>query len=252
MKQALFLSVLGLMLLVWGCQKELNFDDTTITGRNCTGCDYFPVCDSSLNKYLDSTEIGVDTSFQYTRIFGDTTISSEKYFKLTNIDAFGAGSYYRCTPTVHKQLTNLVSGLLSDINIDSIINSFLPPGTPSIPPITIPSSIITRPLKLDANAGDIWNDTIVTFTINPLLPKAALLIENKMLQKNITHNVLGVNYNNTIQVENSIKLAFPLISLPSLGFTTTTYYAKDFGIIQQKIVSMGEVILSRKLVSFRK
>jgi hypothetical protein len=246
MKFRLYIALLFAFILMGisiSCQKELNFDGQPGgTPKVCISCSYLPVCDSSVYTYIDSTAQGIDTNRSVVRLLGDSVVEGLTYNRVSTLGFFGQGVLYNCDAQTYKVYLNLV-GLGFDFQdlIDSLAGGLpIPPGL-----ITPPQQLLTTILKVNESAGATWKDIILKPTI-PLI-NLEVAINHTLIRKDFTHQVLGKNYPNTIEIYSVIGLkGSPPI--PSAEFLTLRiFYARGVGIVEGRLVTNGVPTTVRKL-----
>ena len=243
-----FATLLLLVILV-GCQKEIDWSEKA-ANRNCISCEYLPVCDSLLYRYVDSAANRVDTLDNRMAILGDSTIKGKRFYKVSGFATFNTGLYANCDGGDYRLLFPL-SAL--GINVDSLVNDLVQSlGLPfPIPPslLNIPKTVQTSVLKSTLPVNAAWTDTIYNLSVPPLLSLFAGL-EYKILEKGIQRKVFQKTYNNVMHVQSNIKLVSPLFNLP-LNFTIDYFFAKDVGIVEVQISNAGVVQRTLKLYSYQ-
>ena len=127
-----FLYPVFVLLIFLSCKKEYSYEGGLY--RKCIGCEYLPLCDSSVFVYVDSANT-VDTLPGVVRVGNDTTINGIKYNHVTGFAAFPTGLLYNCDGGDYKTILDLVSlGINGDSLVQVLLGTIqlpfpLPPGT---------------------------------------------------------------------------------------------------------------------------
>lgn len=232
-------------LIFLSCQKEIDWS-TPVAAKRCVSCEYLPVCDSSLYRYVDSTNGRVDTLENKMAILGDSTIGGKKFNKVAGFATFSTPLFANCDGGDYRLLFP-ISAL--GINVDSLVAGLL--GGLPIPPnlLNIPQTVQTSILKSNAAVNATWTDTIYNVSLPPLFSLFAGL-ESKIVSKGGSRTVFQKTYTNVIQVNTQIKVVSPLINLP-LGFSIDYFFAKDVGIVEVQVSNAGAVTRRLQLFSYK-
>src|SRR5205809_280809 len=96
-----------IFLLIAGCKKEYSYEGGGVY-RKCVGCEYLPLCDSSVFVYVDSSNT-VDTLTGVVRVGSDTSVDGTKYSHVTGFAAFPDGLLYNCDGGNYKTILDISS-----------------------------------------------------------------------------------------------------------------------------------------------
>src|SRR5215211_3500412 len=107
----------ALVIFFAGCKKEYSYEGGV--QRKCIGCEYLPLCDSSVFVYVDSSNT-IDTLTGIVRVGRDTSIDGTSYSHVTGFVAFPDGLLYNCDGGNYKTILDISS---FGINIDSIVQA---------------------------------------------------------------------------------------------------------------------------------
>jgi len=247
-RQLYFVAIL--FLLVAGCKKEYSYEGGPGGFRKCVGCEYLPLCDSSVFVYVDSSN-AIDTLTGVVRVGTDTSIDGTKYSHVTGFAAFPDGLLYNCDGGNYKTILDISS---FGINVDSIVQALLqtiqlpipiPPGT-----IHVPNQFKTSFLKTSLPANGSWKDTLYNFGLPPLFSITAGL-EYKIVEKNVQRSEFQKNFTNVIHVSGKLYVASTLGNIPVPGFSVDYFFSKNVGIIEIQIYNNNALTRSTKLWSYK-
>jgi len=234
-----------LFILFTGCKKEYSYEGGGVY-RKCVGCEYLPLCDSSVFVYVDSSNT-IDTLTGVVRIGKDTSIDGTTYSHVTGFAAFPDGLLYNCDGGNYKTILDISS---FGINTDSIVQVLLqqvqlpipiPPGS-----IHIPNQYKTSFLRTSLPANGTWKDTLFNFGFPPLFSFTAAL-DYKIVEKNVQRAEFQKNFSNVIHVSGKLSVASTLGNIPVPGFSVDYFFAKGVGIIEIQIYNNGALTRQTKL-----
>lgn len=230
------------ILAVLACRKERSQEGANITGKRCIGCDYLPVCDSSIYRYTDSTSAGIDTFDNVVRILGDTMVAAVQFSKVSLPGILGDSLLYNCNAQEYRALINLAAlGLNAGAIADSLLGFPLPSGTiPAfgVMPVTL--------LKTTVDAGATWKDVLYKVS-NPLF-NVEVSMDAVLKEKGLSWMVAGKNYTDVMHVSMAVNLVMQTAPAESLA-NFDIYYAKGAGIIESRISDETGITLKRQLIS---
>ncbi len=214
--------------LLTACDKEYSTENGGTPGSGgggggttgCKSCVYQPWCDGSTYTYIDTSFGGsAATSTSTLDIVADTTIDGKVFSKTL---AEGNTSYHNCT----NGITTVIGYQLPATGgtVEKIVNTFL---------------------KENDAVGSTWTDNNVNGT------GQTVVYDYEIIAKGFNHTVLGVTYNDVIQVHQTSS-----IEVPILGNIVTSesdyYYARNIGLIESLITESltGTMVLHRVLQSY--
>jgi hypothetical protein len=180
--------------------------------------------------------------------YNDNGVSSE--VNMQNFETISGQSWIKFSDFFGSSMlgadVQLTAWLRRNVNEYIIRQSVIIPADDEIgfPQITFsPVNVIV--LKQQLNEGDTWVQTATqTLTIaGGTSSSETVTFNGKILSKDQTFSVGGVNYENVIHVR--------LDQISSLGSTSTQYwFARDIGLVKQLSTSEGQVITSWELISY--
>ena len=238
-----------LFLLLAGCKKEYSYEGGE-PYRKCVGCEYLPLCDSSVFVYVDSSNT-IDTLTGIVRVGTDTSIDGTKYSHVTGFAAFPDGLLYNCDGGNYKTILDISS---FGINVDSIVQALLqtiqlpipiPPGA-----IQVPNQFKTFFLKTALPANGTWKDTLFNFGLPPLLSFTAGL-EYRIVAKDVQRAEFQKNFTNVIHVSGKLFVASTFGNIPVPGFMVDYFFSKGVGIIEIQIGENGVMTRQTRLWSYK-
>jgi hypothetical protein len=94
-------TVILLVVLASACKKEYSYEGGNGISRKCVGCEYLPLCDSSVFVYVDSSNT-IDTLTGIVRVGTDSSIDGKTYSHVTGFAAFPTGSCIIATGEIIK------------------------------------------------------------------------------------------------------------------------------------------------------
>jgi hypothetical protein len=243
-------SFIFLVLLVTACKKEYSYEGGNGIPRKCVGCEYLPLCDSSVFVYVDSSNT-IDTLTGIVRVGSDSTIDGKTYSHVTGFAAFPDGLLYNCDGGDYKTILDISS---FGINTDSIVQALLqtlplpfpiPPGT-----IQVPEKFKTSFLKTTLPVNGSWNDVLYSFGLPPLFSFSASL-DYKIIEKGVQRTEFQKTYSNVIHVSGKLKITSTLGNIAAPNFVVDYFFAKDVGIIEIKIFEDNVLTRHTKLWSYQ-
>ena len=228
MKNILYILLFGCLAV--SCQKELSFDpnntttppnDFPNTNDSCFTCDYFPVCDSTQQNYIDSMSGTVQTRTLLYDVKTDTVVNGITFKKILNLTD-NTMNYYSCTNNVLK---------------------IYAPSSTSIGG-TQASNITQTPLKSNEPVGTNWKDVL---QING----ATFEYRYTIIEKGITRQVLDSTYNNVINVRDTAVTIVPLMGEVPFA-VRNSYYARGIGLVEVRMIDLmsGQTSLVTQLKSY--
>lgn len=212
MKQNLIL--IAVSFLLFGCQKEFTNDTPIIpggTGAPPTGtCEsYFPLTTGSTWTYDLTGDIQVNTVTT-----PDTVIEGNTFKRIAqNISGEVSNGFYR------EENGNIYAFL----DLSRVSN--------------VHSNVLINQLRSRAGIGDKWHDTIVINNVTERL-------EYEMMEKDISHQVDTLYFNNVLHVQYSVRLDRSPIITDQLVQITDVWYAKCVGVIETE----NQLLLSSTLI----
>jgi hypothetical protein len=232
------------VLFLLSCQKEIDWSVNN-GNRRCVSCEYLPVCDSSLYRYIDSTNGRVDTLDNKMAILGDSMINGKRFYKVSGFATFNTGLFANCDGGDYRLLFPLTA---LGINVDSLVAGFT--GGLPIPPslLNIPRTVQTSLLKTAQPVNGTWIDTIYRVSI-PFVFDLFAGLEYKVISKNVSHTVLQKTYNNVIQVNSQVKLVSPLVNTP-VALSIDYFFARNIGLVEVQVRNGTMLTRSLKLFSY--
>ncbi|RYY65917.1 MAG: hypothetical protein EOO13_16510 [Chitinophagaceae bacterium] len=237
MKNLLLLAISGLLLT--SCQKELSFETfnppgttppstnpgtpgTTPTGNVCFTCDYSPICDGTKLNYIDSMS-GTATQMNILYdILGDSTVNGAPFKKIKDVTS-GQVAYFNCD--------------------NNVVRAYIASGT-TAGGATV-TGIMQTPLKANEPVGATWKDVIIN-------NGQTIEYRYKIIQKNITRQVMDSTYSNVIYTRDTTVLIVPMLGeLPSA--VRHTWFAKGIGQVEVRMEDLmsGMTIMVRKLKTYQ-
>jgi hypothetical protein len=241
--------VLLTSLFLATCSKDYSYEGGPGGNRRCVRCEYLPVCDSSLFRYVDSTPTRVDTLENRMAVLGDTLISGKRYTRVSGFATFNTGLLANCDNGDYRLLFPL-SAL--GLNLDSVVRVLLQgvqlpvPIPPSL--IRVPQTVETSVLKSDLAVGGTWTDTLYNLSLPPLVTFFAGL-RYRIEEKGVQRTVLGQSYPNVIHVRSEAQLVSNVASLP-LNFSIDYYFARNVGLVEVQVRQNGQLQRTLLLNSF--
>ena len=239
------LTLILFALLISACKKEYSYEGGQGT-RKCVGCEYLPLCDSSVFVYVDSSNT-IDTLTGIVRVGTDSTIDGKTYSHVTGFAAFPDGLLYNCEGGDYKTILDISS---FGINTDSIVQALLatiqlpfpiPPGT-----IQVPEQFKTSFLKTTLPLNGSWNDVLYSFGLPPLFNFSASL-DYKIIEKNVQRTIFQKTYSNVIHVRGKLNIISTAGNIPAPDIVVEYFFAKDVGIIEIQIFESNVVTRDTKL-----
>ncbi|MEP6948332.1 MAG: hypothetical protein ABI863_03620 [Ginsengibacter sp.] len=213
MKQNLIIIAVSFLLL--SCQKEFTNDTPTIGGnvgntKPADTCEsYFPLTTGSTWTYdlTGDTQVNTVTT-------PDTVIGGNTFKRITqDISGDVSNSFYR------EENGNIYAFL----DLSRVSN--------------VRSNVLINPLRSRASVGDKWHDTIVINNITERL-------EYEIVEKNISHQVDTLHFNNVLHVQYSVRLDRSPIITDQLVQITDVWYAKCVGVVETE----NQLLLSSTLI----
>ena len=209
-----------------GCQKSgleyLPNTTNTTTGGVVTPPFVWPAGTGEYAPYTTGStfvfqrEIGTPAtidSFTIT-VTGDTTISGQTYKRMESSNTTAFPNYF----------VNYTAGITTEVLYNFTVQI-----------VTIPTLTQTV-LKDTANVNTNWNEMLNLTVMGFPVP---LTFTYTVLQKDITKNVLGVNYDKTIDVKQNIGIPATIATIAGIPANTVVenFYAKGVGRIQRDVIS---------------
>ena len=232
------------------CKKEYSYEGGSSPTRKCVGCEYLPLCDSSVFVYVDSSNT-IDTLTGIVRVGTDSSIDGKTYSHVTGFAAFPDGLLYNCDGGDYKTILDISS---FGINTDSIVQALLqtlqlpfpiPPGT-----IQVPEQFKTSFLKTSQPVNGTWNDVLYNFGLPPIFSFTAGL-DYKIIEKGVQRTLFQKTFSNVIHVRGKLSISSTLGNIPAPGFAVDYFFAKDVGIIEIQIFENNVMTRDTKLWSYQ-
>jgi len=173
---------------------------TLNTNNTCKACLYQPWCDNSVYNYIDTTDGVATPATDNITILGDTLISG-KVYDITLTQA-GDTVYHNCDSI--NQITTLI------LNID--------PGTG---PVQVKSTLIK---SFPGTAP--WTDNYSVSGFN-------VTVNYSLVGSFASRTVLGVTYNDVIQINQVVSAVIPPLPFPTTISTADYFYARGIGLIER-------------------
>ncbi len=186
-------------LLFSACQKEISPDVPASANSACKACSYYPVCNGSIYNYVDSTSGIANAVTENIVIIKDTTFDGKVF---QQVNSGGLTSFYNCTA---GETRVVIFNLMTSVGL--------------VPKISI------TPIKSNQAVGAVWSDTLS----NGLGQRVEY--DYTMAAKGLTKTLLGVTYNDVMQINLVVTLSEP--GFPTVvAATSEYYYANNIGIIE--------------------
>jgi hypothetical protein len=232
-KIILFIAVPSLVFS--SCQKELNFDNSGVSGggstggttgggssTNCKACVYVPVCNGAYYTFYDTLSSGTNIIADTFRVIKDTTIAGKTFAKIFS-PLTKAYNYYNCTDGATRVIgynKNTAGG-----------------NTLTVVDITL--------IKANLPVGATWQDNIT----NPLGQQ--VVYNSKIVAKSISRTINGQVFPDVIHVYTETGIDLPLLGFTVLG-STDYYFARGVGLVEAVIEdpNSGTVIQHRAIKNY--
>lgn len=210
--------LLTIVVLQISCTKNTSdyYLNNTDNQAACKSCAYIPWCDSSRYIYVDSSS-GI-TGFKTINVLflSDTVINGVNY---TTTNLSGKIVYHNCSGNITSTIEYIQNGVASN-EINTIIMKSNEPT--------------------NAEWQSVFNANGLTNTF-----------KYKIVAKSINRNVLGVNYNDVIQIHKTLSVNTSN-NTNQVITEEDLYYASGIGLIEDVIFDgvSGDLILHRKLQEY--
>jgi hypothetical protein len=228
-----YLAALACVMVIFSCQKEYSFTDDTNNGGSsggagvCKSCSYFPTCDGSIYKYRDSGLISQGTPVS-------TNSDTIKFIKDTLI---GGATYGKYIYNPLSRQDTLYTSCIAGVTTSKAYNLTSVGGTTTLVEATI------IPLKDNVPVNTTWQTGL-----NAGGQQVTYL--TTVLAKDISKQVLGVNYSNVI--ETKVETQINIFGTQTTVIEDHNFFAKNIGLIENYSVDIflsGDTVSKRQLIS---